>query len=206
MLNSKIFFGLLLVVLVGAIALITMLEPPSSKDAPAAPANQPAAVVDDGLPRADVSLADKPVGLDIGDRAPQWTLLDPQGRSHTLSEYRGQVVVMDFWATWCGPCRKVMPDLQKLHEQYESRGVRVLGMNGSERTGNPVQFMSANNYTYPIMLNSEKIMGQYNVRGIPAIYVIGVDGTILFKHVGYVPNMKSKLADVIEPHLQRHGL
>ena len=99
-----------------------------------------------------------------------------------------------------------MPDLQAFHEKFESRGVNVLGMNGGERGGDPIKFMADHNYTYATMLNSERIQGKYGVRGIPAIYVIGVDGTILYKHTGVLPDLDLELAKVIEPHLEEHGL
>ncbi len=204
--GSKIMFAVLVIVIAGAITAAVIMEPGASQPADDSAAKPTAAVLRTSGPRADVQQTAAPVGLDIGDRAPDWTLKDAHGQTHQLQDYLGQVVVMDFWATWCGPCKAVMPDLQQLHEDYESRGVKVIGMNGSERGGNPVKFMQQNEYTYGMLLNSESIMRQYAVRGIPAIYVVGVDGSILFKHVGVLPELDAEIARVIAPHLEKHGL
>ena len=199
MMSSKIIFSVLVVVIAAAVTAAVMMQPTTDE------AISDGGRIDEG-PRAEVQASTAPIGLAVGNRAPGWSLVDSRGQSRQLADYLGQVVVMDFWATWCGPCKMVMPDLQELHEQYESRGVRVLGMNGSERGGNPAQFMADNKYTYGLLLNSERVMSLYEVRGIPAIYVVGVDGTILYKHVGVLPNLDQELASIIEPHLVAHGL
>jgi thiol-disulfide isomerase/thioredoxin len=66
--------------------------------------------------------------LFAGSTAPAWKLIDAAGKEHELAQYRGKIVVLDFWATWRRPCLKAMPDLQKLHERYRDRGVVVLGL------------------------------------------------------------------------------
>lgn len=209
MTSSKIIFAVLVAIIAAAITAAVMMEPGSVDDAGPTEA-QPAAgasSVKPGGPRANVQQADKPIGLSVGNRAPSWTANDADGRTHRLEDYLGQVVVMDFWATWCGPCKKVMPDLQAVHEQYESRGVKVLGMNGAERFGgDPVKFMADNEYNYGLLVNCDQIMGRYGAQAIPTIYVIGVDGTILYKHTGALPNLDEELKKIIEPHLERHGL
>src|SRR5215216_2507820 len=84
--------------------------------------------------------------LAVGDAAPDWKLTDPRGRAHTLAEYRGKVVVLDFWATWCGPCTRVMPRLEKLHRKYGAQGLVVFGINSFE-TGDPAAMMKKKGYT-----------------------------------------------------------
>jgi len=205
--SSRIVFAFLVAVLVGGMIFISTWSP--SSDEPAGENAQQtvgatSAAQDDGLPRANVEPADAPVGVNVGNRAPQFALRDPQGNLHRLSDYQGQIVVLDFWATWCGPCKVVMPALQDLHEEYESRGVRVIGLSGNERGGNPAKYMADNDYTYGLLLNAEKISSQYQIRAIPTIFVVGVDGTILYKHVGVTS--KADLEQVIDRHLQKHGL
>ena len=153
-----------------------------------------------------VPASNAPVGVQVGNRAPDWILRDGEGNTHRLSEYLGQVVVMDFWATWCGPCRRAMPGMQHLHETYGDRGVVVLGMNGSERGGDPMAFMKRSGYTYTTILNCEKIAPTYRVRSIPTFYLVGVDGTILFHQVGLSPAGEQQLVALIEDHLQQHGM
>jgi len=122
--------------------------------------------------------------LPAGSVAPEWTLKDPQGQTRRLSDLRGHVVVMDFWATWCAPCHRVLPELQRLHEEFSPRGVVVLGISTSERGGNPAQLLRERGYTYGLLLNGEAIAASYHVIGMPVVYVIGADGTILHGDVG----------------------
>jgi len=139
--------------------------------------------------------------LAVGDPAPDWKLADPEGRTHTLSEYRGRVVVLDFWATWCGPCAKVMPRLEKLQKKYREQGVVVLGVNSWE-TGDPVAAMSKKGCTYTLLLKGEEMAPAYGVTSLPVVYVIGVDGTVIYAHAG--PDQKN-LGELIEKHLGDHG-
>src|SRR5947199_8917493 len=71
--------------------------------------------------------------LAVGATAPDWELSDADGKLQTLAQYRGKIVVLDFWATWCGPCAEVMPQMQKLHEKYKDRGVTVFGVSSWEK-------------------------------------------------------------------------
>ena len=139
--------------------------------------------------------------LAVGSVAPDWTLSEPSGKSHTLSEYRGSVVVLDFWATWCGPCAQLMPRMQKLQEKYAERGVRVFGVNAWERA-DPSTAMSEKRLTYTLLLNGERIARSYGVINLPVVYIVGVDGKIIFRHEGVEDK---NLGKTIEKHLKEHG-
>lgn len=144
---------------------------------------------------------ERPKLLAVGDAAPDWKLLDPQGKEHTLSEYKGKVVVLDFWATWCGPCAKVMPGMEKLHRKYGSRGVAVFGVNSWEN-GDPVAMMKKKGFTYGLLLKGEEMAPTYGVTSLPVVYVIGADGRVVYSHAG--PQQKN-LADLIEKQLGDQG-
>lgn len=73
--------------------------------------------------------------LAIGSPAPDWSLKDAAGNSHRLADYRGKMVLIDFWATWCGPCKQAMPSIQRLHERFADRSVAVIGLSCFERPG-----------------------------------------------------------------------
>jgi len=135
--------------------------------------------------------------LAVGDPAPDWTLRDAEGKAHSLSEYRGKVVVLDFWATWCGPCAKVMPRMEKLQRKYGERGVVVFGVNSWE-TGDPVAAMNKKGCTYKLLLKGEEIAPAYGVTSLPVVCVIGADGRVIYCHAGAE---HKELADVIERHL-----
>lgn len=121
-----------------------------------------------------------------------------------LEDYRGSVVVMDFWATWCGPCKMAMPGLQKLHEKYKDRGLVVLGINCWER-GDPVGYMRNNNFTYGLVTGADELARQYSVQGIPTFIVIGIDGQQIHRASGFSPQNEHALEQVIVDHLAKHG-
>lgn len=133
---------------------------------------------------------EKPELLKMGALAPDWTLSDAHGQSHSLSEYRGKIVVLDFWASWCGPCAWLMPKMQSIHEKYGERNVVVLGINTWEN-GDAGASMSKHRCTYPMLLNGEKIAPQYGVELLPAVYVIGPAGEVLYAHCGIESNVEA---------------
>src|SRR6185503_10582570 len=100
--------------------------------------------------------------LKVGETAPDWQLTSAQGQKHSLSSYRGRVVVMDFWATWCLPCAKVMPRMQKLHEKLANRGVAVFCINSWENA-DAIDLMTKKGYSYGLLLNGERIAEAYKV-------------------------------------------
>lgn len=124
--------------------------------------------------------------LPVGSVAPGWELPSGTGKKISLKSLRGKVVVLDFWATWCGPCRRAMPEVQKLHNKFKDKGVAVFGVNVGERSrrADPVKFMKDKGYTYGQLLHGEFAAKDYRVRGIPTFYVIGKDGKILFATSG----------------------
>lgn len=138
--------------------------------------------------------------LEVGTDAPDWTLKDPRGKEHTLSEYKGKVVVLDFWAVWCGPCKAAMPSVQRLHKKFEKSGkVAIFGMNSWERaTNDPAKYMRDSGLSYGLLLNADDVASAYKVTGIPAFYVIGPDGKILWNAVGHSPAHEKEIAEVIE--------
>lgn len=139
--------------------------------------------------------------LVVGDPAPEWKLADSAGKTHALADYRGRVVVLDFWATWCGPCAKVMPKLDKLQKKYGERGLVVLGVSSFE-TGDPVALMKKRGLSYTLLLKGEEMAPSYGVTSLPVLYVIGADGRVLYSHAG--PDTK-KLEDLIEKQLGAQG-
>ena len=136
--------------------------------------------------------------LEVGTTAPDWQLIGAEGKPHSLSSYRGKVVVMDFWATWCGPCTKVMPRIQKLHQKLADKGVVVFGVNSWEN-GNAIALMKEKRYTYELLLNGEQIAEAYKVTSLPVVYIVGPDGKIIYCHQG---EDQKDLSEVIEKYLR----
>lgn len=136
--------------------------------------------------------------LKPGTIAPDWTLLDANGKKVVLSQLKGKVVLLDFWATWCTPCKMVMPSLQKLHEKYSKQGLVVIGINAYERGGDPVKYMKDQNFSYTLLLKGDDVAQTYKVESIPSMYLIDKQGKIAHTEIGAVPDLESKLENKIK--------
>ncbi|MBN2562941.1 MAG: TlpA family protein disulfide reductase [Phycisphaerae bacterium] len=142
-----------------------------------------------------------PILLGVGTQAPVWELKSPDGKTVSLEGLRGNVVVLDFWATWCGPCKLAMPGIQKLHEQFKGKPVKVFGVNCWE-SGDPVAYMKEQSYTYGLLLKADEVAKAYGISGIPTLYVIGPDGQILFVFEGFEPDIEKDVARIITEALK----
>ena len=122
-----------------------------------------------------------------------------------LEQYRGKVVLLDFWATWCGPCKQAMPGVQRLHEKFAGRPVAIVGANCWEN-GDPAAYMAQNGYTYELMTNADELAKSFGVTGIPTFVVLDPDGELVHKSVGYSPSHEQEIAKIIEAQLAEHNL
>ena len=136
--------------------------------------------------------------------APDFTLTDTVGKTHTLEDYRGRVVVLDFGATWCPPCVLAMPEVQALHVRFKDKPVTVFGVNCWE-TGDMAAFMQQNGYDYTMLVEGDRVAAQYGVSSIPGFFVIGVDGKILLREVGFLQGMGERAAVIIARHLAENA-
>lgn len=155
-----------------------------------------------GDPERKRETAKPQVGLEVGSAAPDWTLTNGTGQKRSLADYKGKVVVMDFWGTWCGWCIKAMPQIQAVHEHYKDKPVAILGMNvENDPSADPLGFMKKSGYTYEQIMKAESITSRYKVTGYPFLYVIDQDGKVLEVEVGYSANLKDKLIETIDKAL-----
>ncbi|MFC1552024.1 redoxin domain-containing protein [Candidatus Latescibacterota bacterium] len=136
----------------------------------------------------------------IGKLAPEFSLKDIEGNEVKLSDLKGKVVVTDFWATWCGPCIKAMPQIQALYEKYDKNSVVVLGINTWEREEGLVEpFLKEHKITYRTLVDkSGQVTKQYGVQGIPTLFVIDREGMVKHEHIGFSENLFEELSNEIE--------
>jgi len=122
----------------------------------------------------------KPANLNL-------TLKDINGKPVALSDYKGKVVLLDFWATWCPPCRKEIPGFIELYDTYKSRGFVVLGVSMDESTSDIKRFAKKLKMDYPILIGygRDDLEAAFGQLALPTAFVIGRDGRICVKHDGY---------------------
>ncbi len=132
-------------------------------------------------------------GLPIGTEAPDFRLETLDGKVVELSKLRGKPVFIDFWATWCGPCRRALPHTQKLAEKY-GKDAHILAINLKEDPETVREFLQKHNYTFtvPMDINGE-VATAYRVRGIPHFVLLDAQGKVQFVQIGYGPGIERKL-------------
>lgn len=114
-----------------------------------------------------------------GKPAIDFSLKDLKGRRHTLKNLRGKTVLLDFWASWCGPCRITMPQVAKIHAEYKNRGVEVMSINVGESAKKAGDYMTKNGYTFTTLLDEARdVSTKYRVNGIPTLVVIDKAGKV----------------------------
>ncbi|MEZ5359285.1 MAG: TlpA disulfide reductase family protein [Candidatus Zixiibacteriota bacterium] len=132
----------------------------------------------------------------VSEPAPDWSLEDKDGNIVKLADLRGSVLVLDFWATWCGPCRMAMPVIDKFVKEGAKDGVKVYSINVWERTPGkamPLKFMQDNNYAMTLLYGDKDLTTAYGIQGIPFICVIDKDGNIAYKESGYSEKLGENL-------------
>jgi peroxiredoxin len=120
--------------------------------------------------------------------APDFTLKSAGGKSVRLSEHVGEVVFVNFWATWCGPCRDELPVLERLQRQYGKAGFVVLGVNMDEDANAARAMARRLDVTFPLLFDQDKQTAKrYDVASMPASFLVDRDGRLRHKHLGFVP-------------------
>ncbi len=140
------------------------------------------------------------VGVKVGELAPDFTLTDLEGNSVTLSEYRGKVVFINFWATWCPPCRAEMPEIEAIYQEYKDKGVVVIGVDILEPEDVVRQFVEQGGYSWIFVLDATgAVSDDYKITAIPTSFFIDREGVIQVVNIGAMTKraMESKLAEAM---------
>ena len=118
--------------------------------------------------------------------APDFTLTDMQGQQVSLSQFRGKVVILNFWATWCPPCREEMPSMERLYREFESKGLVMLAVNVDKNGKQAVaKFLQKTPHSFPILLDSDNIaQNAYGVFRFPESFIIDRNGIVVEKIIG----------------------
>ena len=138
-----------------------------------------------------------------GQVAPDFALKSSSGENLRLSEYRGNVVMVNFWATWCGPCRQEMPLLDELYARYQRVGFSLLGVNIDDNASKAMNMVSELGVSFPVLFDSRKEVSKlYQVEAMPVTVIIDREGTVRFVHHGYKPGYEEKYLDQIRTLLR----
>ncbi|MCH8277939.1 MAG: TlpA family protein disulfide reductase [Proteobacteria bacterium] len=138
-----------------------------------------------------------------GQVAPDFVLKSTSGENLRLSEYRGDVVMINFWATWCGPCRQEMPLLDELYRRYHRVGFHLLGVNIDDDTTRALRMVEELDLHFPVVFDTRKEVSRlYNVEAMPATILVDREGNIRHVHHGYKPGYEDKYLDQIRALLR----
>jgi peroxiredoxin len=133
--------------------------------------------------------------------APDFTLQDMDDETYTLSSYRGKVVMLNFWATWCPPCRREMPSLERLYSRLKERGFMVIAVNQFEDPDIVFEFTGRLSLepTFPILFDRDSTVAeQFGVKGLPTTYLLDKDGRIRYRAIGGREFDHTEIEDIIK--------
>jgi thiol-disulfide isomerase/thioredoxin len=137
-------------------------------------------------------------GIAPGAPAPGFQLPSSGSGPLALSDLKGQVVLINFWASWCGPCRQEMPVLEQLYRKYKPAGFTLLGVNVEPKSGDALGFLKSTPVSFPILFDTtSKVSTLYEVSGMPSTVILDRKGNVRYVHHGYKPGEESEYLDQI---------
>jgi len=139
----------------------------------------------------------------VGKEAPDFALKSTTGENLRLSEYRGNVVMLNFWATWCGPCRQEMPLLDDLYNRYERVGFTLLGVNIDDDSQRAIDMMRELGVNFPVLFDARKDVSKlYDVNAMPVTVILDREGNVRHVHQGYKPGYEEKYLNEVRALLR----
>lgn len=124
--------------------------------------------------------------LDVGDTPPDWALTTLAGKPISLASLRGKVVLIDFWASWCAPCKEEMPFLESLHKKNAGKGLVIVGVSVDQERANADKFIKALKVTFPVVHDEKHaVADQYKPPRMPTSFVLDKAGKVRFVHAGF---------------------
>jgi len=135
--------------------------------------------------------------------APGWELQDLDGKTVRLSDFKGKVVILDFWATWCPPCRAEIPGLIELQKKYQAQGLAIVGVSVDQASSDTVKsFVQEMGMNYPVVLADTKVVTAYGgIAGLPTTFVIDRTGRIVKQHLGFTEKeeIEAEIKSLLNP-------
>jgi len=135
--------------------------------------------------------------------APRFFSMTPEGKKMGIDDLKGKLVVLNFWATWCPPCRLEMPSMEKLYQEFKGEGLEVVAINFMESEKPIKSFLKENGFTFPVLLDKKgEIARKYGVHGLPVTYLIARNGNLLARSMGYKDWYKPETRELISTLLK----
>ena len=143
-----------------------------------------------------LAVSDSP--LQAGAPGPAFQLNSNTGKPISLADLKGQIVLVNFWASWCGPCRQEMPILEQLNRQYHNKGVTLIGVNVEPDSAAATAWLKATPVSFPILYDVDsKVSKLYEVQGMPNTVILDRKGIVRYIHRGYSPGAENEYLDQI---------
>jgi len=149
-----------------------------------------------GLLLAVALLATPPAAFAIprtGEPAPPFKVTTSTGQPVTLANYKGYVLILDFFASWCQPCKKSIPHIMELNRKYGKQGLQILGLSLDEDNGDLIDFITPFKLNYPVALANEDLQTEYGLRSLPTLYVINKKGIVVEKFMGLTDEVQKNV-------------
>lgn len=155
------------------------------------------------LATADFKAVPKLEEMKDRSAAPDFTLSDPAGKKVSLKDYRGKIVFLNFWASWCSPCRAEMPGMDRLYREFKDKGLEMLAVNVKDKRDDALRFMKELKISYPVAMDPEGEVGLlYGAWGMPTTYLIDRKGQVLARMWGpadwYSPGARNLIRTLVE--------
>ncbi|MEM7209003.1 MAG: TlpA disulfide reductase family protein [Pseudomonadota bacterium] len=156
-----------------------------------------------GLIALVLCLTSTAYAIELNSPSPDFSLRSNDGINLRLGEQRGQVVMINFWASWCGPCRQEMPLLDAMYQQFKPLGFTVLGVNVEQDTKPAKNMLKSTPVTFPILFDDQNLVSQlYQVQAMPTTILVDRDGNMRYLHKGYKPGYEVKYEEQVRKLLR----
>lgn len=136
-------------------------------------------------------------GLSKGKPAPDFTLRTLDGKKVSLSELKGKVVLVNFWATWCPPCREEMPLFEKVYKKYKDKGFEILAVSTDSSVEPVKKFVEEFNVSFPVLLDDGKVSSLYSIQGLPTSFLIDREGKVVKVRLGKYKEIERDLKEIL---------